>query len=71
MRLRNLLWVVLGLITIGAAACRIYDDSGTPIPSSDWSWQCPDGTPAPDAGCPLDGGVDGGDDDDTAAVKAQ
>lgn len=63
--------IVVGWLALSAAGCRIYGDDGRPIPSSDWSWQCADGTPAPDAGCPLDGGADGGgdDDDDTVARR--
>jgi len=42
----------------------LYDDTGSQAPGDWWPWVCPDGTPAPDAGCPVmsepDGGLDGG-----------
>jgi hypothetical protein len=51
-------WMALAA-TLFSPACGfgLADDSGKPIPATDyWGWQCVDGsTPDPDAGCPPPG----------------
>jgi hypothetical protein len=55
---RLVLWVALAWL----AACDLYNDSGSADPGSVWPWVCPDGAPAPEAGCPpAPGCSDGGD----------
>jgi hypothetical protein len=70
MRPRTLLSSLLAILMAAAACTAVYDDDGSPDPSSWWSWVCPDGGAlAPEAGCYLrdaaldacgDGSVDGG-----------
>jgi hypothetical protein len=47
------LFVVAMLVAVASCGMGLGDDRGTPAPgTSYWGWQCADGTPAPDAGCP-------------------
>ena len=57
-RRATLLMLVVGL----ASGCGLgtYDDNGSPFPGQWWPWVCPDGSPAPDAGCPDAACPDGG-----------
>ena len=52
--------LTLLLVVVTIAGCHLYDDDGKPVPSSNWTWVCDDGSPAPDAGCPDGGDADGG-----------
>jgi hypothetical protein len=59
---RITLGAVLGLWVAFALSCGfgLADDSGNPIPATDyWGWMCADGgAPNPDSGCPPPGPCD-------------
>ena len=58
MKTIRVLPLLIGLASTAAIACGpYYDDDGSPDPGPRWPWVCPDGAPAPDAGClPPDAG---------------
>jgi hypothetical protein len=70
-RLGMLTALLVAIVTI--ASCRMYSDNGAPIPSSNWTWMCADGSLAPDSGCPDEGdggtAMTGGDDDDARRAR--
>jgi hypothetical protein len=49
---------------LGAASLSgcgsLYGDDGAAEPGSVWPWVCPDGSPAPDSGCPPVSPCEGG-----------
>lgn len=55
-----LLWPLLAVL--GLAGCDLSTDTGSAEPGNVWPWVCPDGAPAPDAGClPIPSGPDAGE----------
>jgi hypothetical protein len=61
--MRPKVWMFVLSAALGSACgFGFADDSGNPIPATDyWGWQCADGsTPDPDAGCPPPGPCDDG-----------